>query len=111
MIAAREPEGLLLGEAGCTLGGAGRGRGKADGSLAGEWELQEWGRDGVWSQGAPGRDALCFSSALLSVALAGVGYVQVGAICMRSSASKAGTDLLIYRCLKLLGEISWVTGS
>lgn len=32
--------------------------GKADGSLAGEWELQEWGRDGVWSQGVPRRAAL-----------------------------------------------------
>lgn len=65
---------------------------------AGEWELQEWGRDGVWSQGAPGRDALCFSRALLSVALARAGYVQAVAICMRCSASRAGRDLLIYMC-------------
>lgn len=66
MIAAQEPEGLLLSEAGCTLGGAGRGREKADGSLGGERELQEWGRDGVWSCSPLGRAALCCSSALLS---------------------------------------------
>ena len=70
--------------------------------------------DGVWSQGASGRDALCFSSALLSVALSRVGYVQAVALCMRCSASrKRSADL--YVSLKnpyvQFLDVSGLTGS
>lgn len=53
-----------------------KGQGESKGLPGRGGELEEWGRDGVWSQGAPRRDALCFGSALHSVALSGVGYVQ-----------------------------------
>lgn len=101
MTAAQKPEGLLLSKKGCTLGGAGRGRGKADDSLAGEWELQEWGRDGVWSQDAPRRDAL-FSSASFSSftwgrVCAGSGYLQE-ILCLQSA--KSPDDLCMFLTLK-----------